>query len=281
MKVSMMSYTMARGPWGKNPDVRDLCEFTRELGLEGIDWVTTHGLAPAEIRKVTDQFGLRNVCYTFYADVQHPPGERRSRARDHLFAGLDAARALGAEKVMIPLPGLKGLARDETRRLALEGLREAASLGRQAAITVTIEPFPGADSPFVTSDDLLQAVAAAPGLKITFDNGNVLTAGEEPAAAFRKLKDHVVHAHLKDWELADDGARGLDGRRYKGALVGEGIVDPRPCVQAMAEAGYDGYINFEYEGSLYDPRGATVRGVALMKDLIREASAPDRSASAR
>ena len=42
----------------------------------------------------------------------------------------------------------------------------------------------------------------------------------------------------------------------------------------MAEGGYDGYIDFEYEGAEYDPRDATVRGVTLMKDLIREASAP-------
>lgn len=274
MKVSMMSYTMARGPWGKGHDIRELCEFTRELGLDGIDWVTTYGVEPAEVRRIADGSGLRCVCYTFFADLQHPPGERRSGARGQVLDGLEAARALGTDKIMIPLPGVEGLARDEARRLALEGLAEAVVLGQQAGITVTTEPFPGADSPFVTSGELLEAVRAVPGLKVTFDNGNLAMGGENPAAAFRRLKDHVVHAHLKDWVLTDDGRAGLDGRRYKPALVGEGIVDPRPCLQAMAEAGYDGYINFEYEGAEYDPRDATVRGVALMKNLIREASAP-------
>jgi len=271
VKTAMMTYTMARGPWGERHDVRELCEFTRDLGLDGIDWVTTYGHDPAEVRKVTDDLGLRNVCHTFYADIHVPDAAKRAEAPDQVRRGLDAAKALGAETVMIVVPWVKDVPRDETRRRALEGLAGAVELASAAGITVTIEPFPGALSPFVTSGDLIEAVRAVPGLKLTYDNGNVAMGGEDPAEGFRRCCEHVVHAHVKDWVLSDDGRPGLDGRRYKPALVGEGIVDPRPWVAAMAEAGYDGYIDFEYEGSTYDPRDAVARGVRLMTELIREA----------
>jgi sugar phosphate isomerase/epimerase len=273
MKISMMTYTMACGPWGKSHDVRELCEFTRELGIDGIDWVTTYGHDPAEIRRMTDALGLVNVCHTFYADFHSPDEKKRAAAPDQVRQGLEAAGVLGADKVMIPLSGMKGQSREETRRYALEGLPVAVELGRAAGITITIEPFPGADSPFVTTDDLNEAVRAVPGLRITYDNGNVAMGGEDSGQGFRQCSDHVVHAHFKDWVLAEDGRLGLDGRRYKPALVGEGIVDPRLCLQAMAEAGYTGYINFEYEGDKYDPGEATKRGVQLLHKLIAEAEA--------
>jgi sugar phosphate isomerase/epimerase len=270
MKISMMTYTMARGPWGAKHDLRELCEFTRELDVEGVDWVTTYGLDPAEVREITDEFGLANVCYTFFADLQSPDAAKRAAGGDQVRRGLETAGVLGADKVMIVLPGVPDVPREVTRGHALGGLTEAVRLADDVGITVTIEPFPGADSPFVTSAELNEAVGAVPGLRITYDNGNVAMGGEDPAEGFTRCSENVVHAHFKDWVLADDGRLGLDGRRYKAALVGEGIVDPRPCLKAMTKAGYTGYINFEYEGDKYDPREATTRGVRLLREMIKE-----------
>ena len=106
MYLSMMSYTLARGPWGKNPDVAELCQLTCELGLGAIDWVTCYGHAPQEIRRITDDHGLRNVCHTFMARIQSPDPAERTAGMEAIAVGLETAVALGADKVMIPLPGI-------------------------------------------------------------------------------------------------------------------------------------------------------------------------------
>jgi sugar phosphate isomerase/epimerase len=41
----------------------------------------------------------------------------------------------------------------------------------------------------------------------------------------------------------------LNGKKYLPALIGDGVVNHRSVLKAMQEAGYEGYINLEYESS--------------------------------
>jgi sugar phosphate isomerase/epimerase len=173
---------------------------------------------------------------------------------------------------MIPTPGKPDVPRDQVRRNIIATLKEALPTARRAGITLTIENFPGATSPFVIAADVLEAVNAAPGLQLTFDNGNVFTGGEDPAKSFERCAAHIVHAHFKDWEIVapDQGFKGLDGRHYRGALIGEGLIDHRRCLAAMKQAGYRGYIDLEYEGNRYSPEEATRRAGRYLQKLMAE-----------
>ncbi|NLC11864.1 MAG: sugar phosphate isomerase/epimerase [Firmicutes bacterium] len=269
MKISLMSYSLARGSWGQEPDLVALCELAREIGVDGIDWVTVYNFDPKEVAKVTADYGLKNVCYTFFAHIHHADPDIRAEATEKLKRGFEVASILGSDKIMLPLLGMDGQSRELTQELALEKLAEAVSLAEPYKITVTVEHFHGTQAPFITTEDMKKATAAVPGLKVTYDNGNVYTAGEDPAEAFWAIKDHIVHAHFKDWEVVEEGkTRGLDGRCYKPALIGEGVVEPLPCLRAMKKAGYDGYINMEYEGTEYDPKDAIVKGTKYLQALI-------------
>jgi sugar phosphate isomerase/epimerase len=191
---------------------------------------------------------------------------------DAIQPGIETAGILGTDKVMIPASGKKDVPRDLARRHIIRGLQEALVVARQAGVTLTLENFPGAGSPFVISSDMLEAIREVPGLKVTFDNGNVLLGGEDPAASFARCAPHVVHAHFKDWARSEHGkgGEGLDGRWYKAALIGEGLVDQKACLVAMKQAGYKGYINIEYEGSAYHPDEATRRAAKYLQDLIAQ-----------
>ena len=59
----------------------------------------------------------------------------------------------------------------------------------------------------------------------------------------------------------------LDGRYYCPALIGEGKVDTAGCWNAMREAGYDGYINIEYENNHYRADDAIQRALAYLRSL--------------
>lgn len=275
MQISMMSYTLARGEWGKTPDPAALCRLCLELGLGKVDWVTTHGLDPRRIREVTDDHGLENICHTVLTEIQGPDEKTRRRGLEQVRQGLETAAVLGAGLIMLPVKGVPGMDRNEVRKTAIEGLAEAVALGRQEGITVSIEHYAGTLSPFAVPADVNEAVRAVPGLKITYDNGNIFVGGNDPAEGFVLSGRDIIHAHFKDFELFRDGLECLDGNRYRGVLVGEGLVDPLPCLRAMHACGYRGCIDFEYEGSAYTPEEAMRKAVPKLKRMIESLGDPD------
>lgn len=272
MKLSMMSYTIARQSPPEELDLVRIFELAVELGLEAVDMVSTYGRHPREVRRLLDDFGLKAACHTFSADFNHSEAEARQPALEATRRGLEAAVVLGAPAIMIVTPGKEGLSRDDSRRNFIAGFGEALPYAREAGVHLTVENFPGAGSPFVVAADFLAARRELPDLRLTFDNGNVFTGGEDPAESFRLCAADVVHAHFKDWVLAEApaGMPGLDGRRYSAALIGEGLLDHRSCLAAMREAGYEGYINIEYEGNAYGAEDATRRAVSYLNGLIAD-----------
>ncbi len=277
MKISMMTYTMSRGVKDMDDfDAVELCEFTRELGLEAIDWVRTYGYDPKELRQITDDHGLRNICHTFFCDLNFRHSDERAEGRDDFKRGIEAAVALGADKVMLPVSGKTEFTRAESRQNVIAGLKEVIGFADDAGVTVTVENFPHHLSPFIVSADVNAAIDEIPQLRVTFDNGNVTTGGEDAPDGFLNSAEYVVHAHFKDWKVCspdDPGARiGMDGNYRRAVLVGDGDVDQVGCIQAMADYGYDGYINFEYEGSELTPREATIEGVRRMREWIADAT---------
>ena len=272
MKLCMMSYTFSRQKWEKSGrfDLEGMCRVANELGIDGADIVTTGGLPPAEIKRMLADHGIKPACYTFGVALNFPTAAERTAGVDSIKAGVDIAVEIGAPGIMAVTAGKQGVPRDLSRRNFIRGLQESAAFARQAGIFMSIENFPGADSPFVVSSDVLEAIREVPGLKLTYDNGNVLLGGEDPAASFRRCAEQVVHAHFKDWALVgpDKGREGLDGRRYESALIGEGIVPHKTCLEAMKQSGYAGYINIEYENNKYPPDEATRRAAKYLQGLI-------------
>lgn len=269
----MMSYTIARGlKEGEKFNVVKLCQFTTELGLDALDWVTTHGYNPKEIRRITDEFGLKNICYTFRADLNFPTPEERAEGRDEFKRGIETAVTLGADKVMLPVGGKKSFSRQESFRNVVEGLKEVIDFAKEAGVVTTIENFPHRLSPFITSQDVNCAVEEVPDLRITFDNGNVITGGEKAEESFRRSAPYVIHSHFKDYKTCSPDERGaflcLDRKYRRPVLVGDGDVNQPATLQAMKDCHYTGYINFEYQGLEYTPHNATREGIRRLRDWI-------------
>lgn len=279
MKLSLMSYTFGRTGWFKdNPQkaLKNMCEVGRELGIDGVDMVTNHGMTAKEVKNILDDNGIKTVCHTFgVPGLKLGSFAERCDTVDAVRVGMEDAVTLGTDKVMLVTGGAADVPRDISRRNYIRGFQECAATARAAGLTMTIENFPGADSPFVISSDVLEAIREVPGLKLTYDNGNILMGGEDPAVSFTRCAEHVAHAHFKDWDSMPpgEGREGLDGRRYQSALIGEGIVDHKSCLAAMKAAGYNGYINIEYENNKYPPDEATRRAARYLQGLIQELNA--------
>ena len=273
MKLSMMSYTLARRPGFTLPG---MFAMAKDLQLEGVDMVTLYDHPAREIRTMAADHDLPIVAYTFFAgemakdsDIERQPGVDKAKT------GIDTAVELGAPVVMLP-PAPPADCRDakRCRDNYIKGLQKIADYATQAKVILTVENFPGLYSPFVTADDFLAARAEVPSLMLTFDNGNAAS-GEDVAASFTKVAPYVAHAHFKDWKIRPDAAEGWrpmrDGRYYQAALIGEGNIDQKATVAAMKKAGYSKYINIEYEGNDYSGDEAMRRAVGYLRQIIAEA----------
>ena len=72
MKYSVQSCAMAGGVWGKNCNIEELCSYTKNIGLDAIDWLSTYHNTPEEVRKIIDDYNLVTSCYTFFDDMAFP-----------------------------------------------------------------------------------------------------------------------------------------------------------------------------------------------------------------
>ena len=257
MKFSMMSYTLMRQ---KIFTPADCVRVAVELGMDGIDWVTTYGEDPRELRKRCDDAGLPVVAHTFFLHRVEP-----DQLRDTIIRNMDNAVILGAPIVMLPPSPFPGESDPlANRRRWLEILRIAAPIARERGLVMTVENFPGKASPVVTSEDFYTLQSEIPELKLTFDNGNAFP-GEDVEQSLRRCFRDIVHVHFKDWVRRDDFAEGWkemsDGKFYLAALIGEGVVDSRATLRVLEELHYTGYINIEYENCAY-------RGDAAIKRVL-------------
>lgn len=260
----MMSYSLSRQRYG----VDDIIGTARDCGMRAIDWLTTCGCEPGELRRRCEDAGLRVACYTFFL-IRLIEGKKDWR--DEARRELSCAVKLGAPLIMVPTPPLVGIGdRDESRRRWTDALAWLLPLAGQDGLTVSVENYPGDLSPLVTADDFLSFQRALPGLKLTFDSGNA-AGGEDPVASLRRCLEDVVHVHFKDWLIADSPAPGarrmLDGRYYSPALIGEGRVDNAGCLAVLRRAGYKGLINIEYEADLYPAKTAVKKAVDYLSAL--------------
>lgn len=264
MKFSMMTYTVMR-QGGYTP--ADCIKIAVDLGMDGIDWVTTYGEEAQTLKKMSDDAGLPVAAHTFFL---------RSRDKAEILEkaekSLDDACILGAPLVMLPpcpYPEITDPA--ENRKLWCETLSYAAPLAEERGLVLTVENFPGIASPFVTADDFYDAKRQIPSLKLTFDNGNAFS-GEDQIASLKKCFDDVVHVHFKDWDTVDSETEGFrpmrNGRYFRPALIGEGDVDSIATLKTLKELGYQGYINIEYENNKYKADEAIRRALEHLRQAL-------------
>lgn len=263
MKLCMMTYTMARQGFV----AEDFIKTAIDCKIDGIDWVTTYGRDPKELKKMSHDAGLEIACHTFMAG-KFQAGEKDWL--DQVKQSIEDAVVMGAPVVMIPTGSNPNMNRDAFRDFWIEGLKQIEPLAIDAGLILTVENFPGKFSAFVTSEDYLKAKARIPSLKLTFDDGNAAS-GENPVESFKRCADDVVHAHFKDWYISDTPKEGyremLDGKYYTPALIGQGNVDTAGVWKAMKEYGYKGFINIEYEGGDIKADKATQIAVEYLRGL--------------
>lgn len=270
MRFSLMTYTFAFQAPGAKPDMLQVCKAAQRLGLDAMDQVRLYDYPAAEIRRMADDHGIQVICYTQPVDLGLPAGAGRQEALEEFRRVLDIALVLGAPRVMVPIKGVADLDRLTVRANAIEALKTALPLARAAGLNLLLEHFANPAGPFVRAQELDLAIKAVPGLKVAFDCGNCFTGGDDPVEAYQLHLPDIDFVHFKDWTISPDsgpGLRGLSGKRHKGALIGEGVINFPALVKAMKNSGYQGHVNLEYEDRKYSPEEGCRRAMDYLRQI--------------
>lgn len=108
----------------------------------------------------------------------------------------------------------------------------------EKGVTVVIEDAPQREFPMCSEAELRYLLEAVPGLKLVYDSGNMLHAGEDPVEYYDHLAQYVAHGHLKEMGKAPDGTL-MEWRH------GEGIVDFNTLFAHMRQNDFGGYLAIE------------------------------------
>ncbi len=222
------------------------------LGLDGTE-IHDRSLASFEpayldhIGQVVADHGLVVSQLIGAADFTHPDPEVRARELAITKRNIDAAARLGATCVRATagqahpdVPYEQGVA------WAVAGLRAAVEYAESRGVWVAYEDHykdyfwerPDFSQRGEVFLEILDRLRDTP-LKVNFDFGNPVMIGEDPVALLRQVVDRVVHVHCSDRFQGE----------YPHQIAGEGAVDFPAGFRVLREAGYDGWLSSEYNGT--------------------------------
>lgn len=150
---------------------------------------------------------------------------------------LEYANTLGAKLVIIFGFDRAGSPPGNPPDEVLETLLRAAAMAQSAGIQLVVENETGF---WADTGERTAAIVKAvnhPALGVNWDPGNAFFEGDVPYPdGYHPLRGWVRHVHYKD--ASRDGAGNAQ-------VTGEGQIDWRGQIQALAADGYDGYISIE------------------------------------
>jgi len=218
-----------------------------------------------------DELGLARVVETdsrFVLDRRRPDhpsllSESRQRRIELLRRAVDVAAAVGAPVVSLR-SGAAPRQQDPVTAwtLLMDGLERILSVAGKAGVAIALEPEGGMlverlDDFFM----LVRRLGDPPGLGLTLDLGHCAAVEPGPIEeSVRRGADRLLHVHAKD--MRRRGAEQL--------MLGDGDLDLRAALRALAEAEYGGLVAVELPRHAHVAPDAVPRAIARLRDAERD-----------
>ncbi len=277
--VSMYSYYAAVRDG--RLDIPGFIREAKQAGAEGVELLDffykdfgTDKAALAEDRaKAGDalaETGLTVPIFSVANNFAKPSVEERETQVGKIRFGVDEALHYGAKTVRVFAGDVaEGLTFDQVRAWIVEGLASASTYAFDRGIRLALENHGKLAGRGEQVRGIINDVRAACGndaLGANPDTGNFLLVNQPSHEAIAEVASLAYMVHFKDFAAASADDEGwtydaLDGSRYLGACVGEGMVQLETCIELLRKAGFNGWLSVEYEGR-EDPITAVPRSVA-------------------
>lgn len=203
-----------------------------------------------EVRQVLQKYDFKtvSVCniYSRERDLTSADPTVRAHARNYIAETIRMAGHVGAQTVIVAPTANMRIRRElstpeEEWAMAVEGIRECASVAEQHGVRLVIEPWNRFETHLVNRLD--QAVRLAqevdrPNVKIMGDLFHMNIEEANIPQAIRSAGDWLCHTHIADNQRD---------------LPGKGHLDWPEIVQALKDTGFDGSLVLEYIPPHADP----------------------------
>ncbi len=272
--LSMYSYHLAyqRG----RMDIPSFIQEAKRLGVQGVELLDFYWRDPAtelpEVRAALQDTGLPVGVYSVGNNFVQADEAARAAEVKKITDGVDYALQFGAKVVRVFAGNIEpDYTYEQCLLWIIAGLKEASAYAYAKGVTLALENHGKLAGRSEQVQTLLNAVAS-PALKANPDTGNFLLVHQASHLAVAELATRAAMVHFKDFRVVPDnytGAAyiGTEGLKFAGTAIGEGEVDLPDCVQSLREAGFDGWLNIEYEGE-EDPFSAVSRSVDYTRQLL-------------
>ena len=248
----------------------------KRLGVDGVELLEPLFRDKAAelpgVEAALKETGLAVGVYSVSNNFVKADSAERREALDKIKVGVDMANHFGAKTVRVFAGDITpGITFDDGFTWIVEGLALGAQYAYANGVTLALENHGKLAGKSDQVEKILRAVAS-PALKANPDTGNFLLVHEASHDAVEKLATRAGMCHFKDFRCVPDNYEGfayssIDGVKYAGTAVGEGEVDLPDCVRSLREAGFDGWLNIEYEAS-EDPMTGVARSIEYTTKLL-------------
>ncbi|WP_167616287.1 sugar phosphate isomerase/epimerase family protein [Maribellus sediminis] len=262
-KMSLAEWSFHRALFANEMSNLDFPRVTRELGLEGVEYVNQFFKDKAkdekylaELKKIAKNEGVKNVLIMCDGEgmVGHPEKAEREKTVENHKKWIDAAAFLGCHSIRVNA-GSRGTY-EEQQKLAVDGLRMLCEYGDTQKINVIVENHGGLSS----NGEWLSGV-----MKMV-DHKRV---GTLPDFGNFTINNQTgeTYDRYKGVELLMPYAKGVSAKSQVFDKNGdEAEMDYYRLMKIVDEAGYKGFVGIEYEGSELPEK----EGVIATKKLLEK-----------
>lgn len=272
MNVSMCHYSLHRTWEREGWSIAKLADYVTSLGVPGIDFHTR--LIPPEttaheLRRAVADAGLMLTGISFSNNFNVDDVDERAQQVERVQDWIRLAADAGAPVSRIFGGHLRDRSnereRDEGLKLILDSLARVTRAAEEHGVVLALENHGGLPCTAEEQIGVIESIGS-PNLRATIDVGNFMQCGEEGHEATRLVAGYAAYVHFKDFRKVEDASSPW-GWSIEPCTVGDGDVDHAACLRVLREAGYEGSVAIEYEGTEDELTGVP-RSVAYTRRVL-------------
>ncbi len=274
MKNGVTTYSFVKYLHSGEMTLCDVIRKAAEIGFEGIEmanltdaWMNQK-YDLEELKRTAQEAGIEICSWALSADYSgKDPEAEVARVKGEI----DQAHALGCTVVRTDICG--ETAPDRFAPQIIAALQELSDYCAARNITLTTENH-GRNFCLPERLEELCRRVARPNFGLLCDFANYAISDVDAVHAIRTVRPWVRHVHMKDCHLLS-GERiypgegwytTLAGNYWRCAITGQGNIPYYPCLKALKQVGYDGWLIQEFEG-IEEPIYAVTQGLKFVRRL--------------
>ncbi len=269
MKLAVSMYSYYRTVKGGHMDIPGFIREAKKINADGVELldffykdVEAERNSALEALKET---GLPCPIFSVAQNFAKQSAEERQAMLNKIKFGVDEAGRFGAKVVRVFAGDVsEGITFEQAREWIIEGLSKASEYASKKGVKLALENHGKLAGRGEQVRGIIEDVRKRSGVEVLGanpDTGNFLLVNQPSHVAIQEVANLANMVHFKDFREDETGEfAALDGTRYVGTAIGEGMVDLHACIDILKRAGFDGWLSMEYEGR-EDPLTAVPRSL--------------------